>query len=174
MGIELADLSDLGASHSNRIVFSNTREHLLLLSLVIKDSALVLACTEPLSSEKRISSGNDDALTEHFGNSAADELSDEHHGAVSNSRVTDLPILSSVTNFNIFSKEVIFGDPYTSQIHKAVFLGMESNFRPDISSLDSREPVVILVLDLNQKRMHSIVFALYQGLSEDNGIICKN
>ena len=84
------------------------------------------------------------------------------------SNLSELPI---ICDFCILGKKVVFGDPDVSEIHKAIFLGRETKFGSNITAFNARQPVEVLVFDLDQEWVDSIVFSLDHSLCKHNGIV---
>ena len=169
----LADRPDFVAPDRHRVVLRYSRDQLLLLRLVLHYGPFPLVLVWKLPAEERVPGSYCDGYPVESGQRAADYLSNKHHSPVAYPRVAHLLELSAVRNLDVFGEKVLLGHSHTPQIHKPVFLGVEANFRSDVSALDARQPVIVLILDLHQKGQNSVVFALDPGLRKDYGVISQ-
>jgi hypothetical protein len=136
--ILLAACSNLIASDSNSKVFSNSWQNLILLCLVIHDGDLLLLSVSKLLSEETVTQCDNDRQAIDFGNCARDELSDEHHGSIADSRVTNCFEVSFIAYLHVFVEEVALWNSDVVEEHVAILFGVEANFWTNVASLNSR------------------------------------
>ena len=107
----------------------------------------------------------------NFREGTANQFSDVHHCAVSDARISDFLVDTVVAHLNVLSEKVTLWDSNVAKVHISVLLRVEADLRADVSSFDPRQPVVVLVLDLNQERVHSVVLAFDDSLCEHQGVV---
>lgn len=96
-----------------------------------------------------------------------------HHGAIADSGITENLELSIVADLHVFIEQVVLRDADIGKEHISVLFCVETELRANISSSNSRHPIVISILDLNQERIDTFRLSIHDGLSEYHGIVRK-
>ena len=157
----LTHISDLVACYIQCVVLCYSCNYFILLSLIVNNCQFLLGLVHELLAEERVPSSDDNGCWIAFGEAAADKLADKHHGSVADSRITDGFVLSAIWNLSVFSEKIFFWYPHTSDQHESVLFGMVAYFWTDVSSLDARKPIMVVILYFKKKRMHTVIFSLY-------------
>ena len=160
-------VSYLRTSYCNGIVFCNSWQNLLLLSLILQNISLFFVCSKTLLSKERISNRDNDSRCITFRSLINHSFSCWHHCTITNFRISNLFILSIPINFYILCKEVALRDSYVPKIHVAIVLCMSTYLRPYVTSFNSWKPVLILIPNWNQKGIDSMIFTFHNSLSDD-------
>lgn len=79
-----------------------------------------------------------------------------HHSAIADSRITNDLEFPIITDLHIFGEKVVLRDTNIRKEHIPVLLRVETELRANISSSNSRHPIIVSVLDLDQERINTL------------------
>ena len=96
-----------------------------------------------------------------------------HHGAIADSGITNDLKFSFAADLHIFVEEVILGHTDVRKEHVTVLFCMETQLRTDITTSNSRHPIVICILDLNQEGIDTFRLSIDYGLGKHYSIVGK-
>jgi len=167
----LAHAPDLVACHCDSVVFCDSCDDFVLLGLVVQNGRFLLVFVDELLAEEGVPAPDYDWEGVDFGEAAANQLADEHHRPIADSRVPGLFKLPTVGHLDVLGKQILLGDSDTSDEHVAVLLGVEADLGTNVSALNTWQPVIVVVFDSEQEWVDSMVFAFYQSLCEDDCVI---
>ncbi len=152
----VSDSSNVITSDHQSIVFCNSGDDFILLSLILNDWLLDSIVVFKLFTIACISCGCYDCNGINFGWGTTDMLTDWHHCGVTYFWVAFLLYLTCTADWCETTQHVFLRNYDVMQNKIPIIFGMESNFRTDISSFDSWNNIMVIVSDLNKKSMNSM------------------
>jgi hypothetical protein len=96
-----------------------------------------------------------------------------HHSTIADSGITNDLKISFLADLHVFGEKVVLGNANVGKEHIAIFFCVETELRANISSSNSRHPIIIGIFDLNQERINTLRLSIDDGLSEYHGIVGK-